>query len=106
MQYRAVQGDVCRPVIAPSSSSAAAAVRHGGAGCDGDGDADTMRIFDNQLGDIIISSTSSYSISFNFNTSDGVLYSVFDDYGYGDAFSGPACKAVDIGGLDVTITQQ
>ena len=43
---------------------------------DGDGDADTMRIFDNQLGDIIISSTSTYSISFNFNTSDGILYSV------------------------------
>ena len=73
---------------------------------DGDGDADTMRIFDNQLGDIIISSTSSYSISFNFNTSDGVLYSVFDDYGFGDISSPVACTAVDVGDLDVTLTRE
>ena len=73
---------------------------------DGDGDADTMRIFDNQLGDIIISSTSSYSISFNFNTSDGVLYSVFDDYGFGDISSPVACTAVDVGDLDVTLVRE
>ena len=73
---------------------------------DGNGDADTMRIFDNQLGDIIISSTSSYSISFNFNTSDGVLYSVFDDYGFGDISSPVACTAVDVGDLDVTLVKE
>ena len=73
---------------------------------DGDGDADTMRIFDNQLGDIIISPTSSYSISFNFNTSDGVLYSVFDDYGFGDVSSPVACTAVDVGDLDVTLVRE
>ena len=73
---------------------------------DGDGDADTMRIFDNQLGDIIISSTSTYSISFNFNTSDGVLYSVFDDYGFGDISSPVACTAVDVGDLDVTLVRE
>ena len=72
---------------------------------DGNGDADTMRIFDNQLGDIIISSTSSYTINFSFNTSDGVLYSVFDDYGFGDESDPVACTAVDVGDLDVTITK-
>ena len=71
----------------------------------GDGTADTMRIFDNQLGDIIISSTSTYTISFSFNTSDGVLYSVFDDYGFGDVSDPVACTAVDVGDLDVTITK-
>ena len=73
---------------------------------DGNGDADTMRIFDNQLGDIIISSSTSYSISFNFNTSDGVLYSVFDDYGFGDISSPVACSAVDVGDLDVTLVKE
>ena len=73
---------------------------------DGDGDADTMRIFDNQLGDIVISPSSTYSISFNFNTSDGVLYSVFDDYGFGDVSSPVACTAVDVGDLDVTLTRE
>jgi len=72
---------------------------------DSDGDADTMRIFDNQLGDIVISSTTSTSISFSFNTTDGVLYSVFDDYGFGNVSSPVACTAVDVGDLDVTITR-
>ena len=70
-----------------------------------DGDADTMRIFDDQLGDIIISSDSTYTISFNFHTSDGVLYSVFQDSGFGDISDPVACSAVDVGDLDVTITR-
>ena len=72
----------------------------------GNGTADTMRIFDNQLGDIVISASSTYSISFNFNTSDGVLYSVFDDYGFGDISSPVACTAVDVGDLDVTLIKE
>ena len=64
-----------------------------------------MRIFDNQLGDIIISSDSTYTISFSFNTSDGILYSVFDDYGFGDESDPVACTAVDVGDLDVSITK-
>ena len=64
-----------------------------------------MRIFDNQLGDIVISSTTNTSISFSFNTTDGVLYSVFDDYGFGNVSSPVACTAVDVGDLDVTITR-
>jgi len=71
-----------------------------------DGDADTMRIFDNQLGNIIISSDSTYTISFNFNTSDGVLFSVFQDNGFGDISDPVACTAVDVGDLDVTITRE
>ena len=72
---------------------------------DGNGTVDTMRIFDNQLGDIIISSDSTYTISFSFNTSDGILYSVFDDYGFGDESDPVACTAVDVGDLDVSITK-
>ena len=72
---------------------------------DGNGTADEWKIFDNQVS-LTLSKTSSVTLDFNFNTSDGIIYSVFDDYGYGDAFAGPACKAVDVGGLDVTITQQ
>jgi len=72
---------------------------------DSDGDADTMRIFDDQLGDIVISADSTYTISFNFNTSDGVLYSVFQDNGFGDISDPVACTAVDVGDLDVTITR-
>ena len=72
---------------------------------DGSGDADTMRIFDVQLGDIVISANSTYSVSFSFQTSDGVLYSVFDDYGFGGVSSPVACTAVDVGDLDVTITK-
>tara|TARA_B100000989_G_scaffold166558_1_gene124533 strand:- start:343 stop:1191 length:849 start_codon:yes stop_codon:yes gene_type:complete len=72
---------------------------------DGNDTADEWKIFDNQIS-LTLSKSSSVTLDFNFNTSDGIIYSVFDDYGYGDAFSGPACKAVDIGGLDVTITQQ
>ena len=73
---------------------------------DGNGSADTMRIFDTQLGDIVISPTSTYSISFNFNTTDGVLYSVFDDYGFGNISDPVACTAVDVGDLDVTLTKE
>ena len=42
----------------------------------------------------------------NFNTSDGVLYSVFDDYGFGDISSPVACTAVDVGDLDVTLVKE
>ncbi len=73
---------------------------------DGDSEADTMRIFDNQLGDLIISSSSTYTISFSFNTSDGVIYSVYEDFGWGDITDPVACTAVDVGDLDVTITQE
>ena len=73
---------------------------------DSDGDADTMRIFDNQLGDIVISSESTYTISFNFNTSDGVLYSVFQENGFGDISDPVACTAVDVGDLDVSIIKE
>ena len=72
---------------------------------DSNGEADTMRIFDNQLGDIVISAESTYTISFNFNTSDGILYSVFQDNGFGDISDPVACTAVDVGDLDVTITR-
>jgi len=72
---------------------------------DGNGTADEWKIFDNQVS-LELSKTSSVTLDFNFNASDGIIYSVFDDFGYGSAFAGPACKAVDIGGLDVTITQQ
>jgi len=36
---------------------------------------------------------------------DGVLYSVFDDYGFGNVSSPVACTAIDVGDLDVTITR-
>ena len=42
----------------------------------------------------------------NFNTSDGVLYSVFDDYGFGNISDPVACTAVDVGDLDVTLTKE
>ena len=66
---------------------------------------DAQRIFDNQLGTFIISKDSTYTISLSFYTSDGVLYSVFDDAGWGAESNPVACTAVDVGDLDVTITK-
>lgn len=72
----------------------------------GNGVVDTYRFFDNQLGDIVISAETTYSISVNFNTSDGVIYSVFDDLGYGSVTSPVACTAVEVGDLDVTVKKE
>ena len=72
---------------------------------DNNGVVDAQRIFDNQLGTFIISQDSTYTITLSFNTSDGVLYSVFDDAGWGAESSPVACTAVDVGDLDVTITK-
>ena len=46
---------------------------------DNNGVVDAQRIFDSQLGTFIISQDSTYTITLSFNTSDGILYSVFDD---------------------------
>ena len=72
---------------------------------DGNGVVDAQRIFDSQLGTFIISQDSTYTITLSFNTSDGILYSVFDDAGWGAESSPVACTAVDVGDLDVTITK-
>ena len=55
---------------------------------------------------IVISAETTYSISVNFNTSDGVIYSVFDDLGYGSVTSPVACTAVEVGDLDVTVKKE
>ena len=55
---------------------------------------------------LIISPSTTYSITFSFNTSDGILYSVFDDYGFGNESNPVACTAVDVGDLDVTLTKE
>ena len=55
---------------------------------------------------LIISPSTTYSITFSFNTSDGILYSVFDDYGFGNESKPVACTAVDVGDLDVTLTKE
>ena len=73
---------------------------------DNNGVVDAQRIFDSQLGTFIISQDSTYSISLSFNTSDGVIYSVFDDAGWGAESNPVACTAVDVGDLDVTITKE
>ena len=72
---------------------------------DNNGVVDAQRIFDSQLGTFIISQNSTYSITLSFNTSDGVIYSVFDDAGWGAESNPVACTAVDVGDLDVTITK-
>jgi len=58
------------------------------------------------LGTFIISKDSTYTITLSFNTSDGILYSVFDDAGWGAESNPVACTAVDVGDLDVTITKE
>ena len=73
---------------------------------DGNGVVDAQRIFDSQLGTFTISKDSTYTISLSFNTSDGVIYSVFDDAGWGAESNPVACTAVDVGDLDVTITKE
>ena len=73
---------------------------------DGNGVVDAQRIFDSQLGTFTISQDSTYTISLSFNTSDGILYSVFDDAGWGAESNPIACTAVDVGDLDVTITKE
>ena len=73
---------------------------------DNNGVVDAQRIFDNQLGTFIISKDSTYTISLSFNTSDGVIYSVFADAGWGAESNPVACTAVDVGDLDVTITKE
>ena len=73
---------------------------------DGNGVVDAQRIFDSQLGTFIISQDSTYTITLSFNTSDGILYSVFDDAGWGAESNPVACTAVDVGDLDVTITKE
>lgn len=73
---------------------------------DGNGVADTMRIHENELGDIVIGPDSNFTISLSFNASDGVIYSVYDDIGFGDISSPVACTAVDVGDLDVSISRE
>ena len=73
---------------------------------DGNGVVDAQRIFDSQLGTFTISQDSTYTITLSFNTSDGVIYSVFDDAGWGAESNPVACTAVDVGDLDVTITKE
>ena len=73
---------------------------------DGNGVVDAQRIFDSQLGTFTISQDSTYTISLSFNTSDGVIYSVFDDAGWGAESNPVACTAVDVGDLDVTIAKE